>query len=408
MFQLPRLGRSVRRARRDLAAPPPAPDGTVARGLGHVPGFDGVRGVAVLIVFVSHMEIFLPIPQLLVVPGGTVSLDSFFVLSGFLITFLLLREQARRGRVSTPSFYSRRFLRLVPALFFMLAAWTIFSYAMGTETHRYVPSLLSVLFYYSNYYVARSPNAFCANLAPGFQHLWSLSFEEQFYILWPWLTIAFLSVRHRLSAVVSVIGGAIVVIGVYRGLSYTGVNSWCSLFHQTQSRADAILWGALLAHLWIRGRTPKRFIPLAATLCAVFLVACLPFTDLTGPFLYRGGFDAIDLACAVVLLGILDGRWRGRKVFELRPFVLLGMVSYGFYVWHLPLFYVVHDVGTNWSYPLRVVVAVASTLAMTTLSWFLLERRAMRLKGRLSRQAEASPDQAPGRQHVPVSMGEPP
>src|SRR5271166_4196026 len=102
------------------------------RSLGQVRGFDGLRGVAVLIVFVSHLEVILPIPTLLVIPGGTVSLDSFFVLSGFLITALLLREQSRFGRIGRLAFYRRRILRLLPALAVVVIATSLFAYATNT------------------------------------------------------------------------------------------------------------------------------------------------------------------------------------------------------------------------------------------------------------------------------------
>ena len=105
-----------------------------------------------LIVFVAHMDVILPIPTLLVIPGATVSLDSFFVLSGFLITALLLREQARHGAIGIGPFYRRRVLRLLPALYVVVLANALFVYASHQWLHTEVPSIISVLFYYSNYY----------------------------------------------------------------------------------------------------------------------------------------------------------------------------------------------------------------------------------------------------------------
>jgi peptidoglycan/LPS O-acetylase OafA/YrhL len=361
------------------------------RRLGQVRGFDGLRGVAVLIVFVSHMEVILPIPSLLVIPGGTVSLDSFFVLSGFLITALLLREQARQGGIGKLAFYRRRVLRLLPALLIVVLATSLFAHVTNTWTSTEVPSIFSVTFYYSNYYVAASPNFYCGNLAPGFQHLWSLSFEEQFYLIWPWITIAALSIRTRLRTVVIVLLTLIAVVAIHRALSYHGPNSWCSLFHRTDTRADSILWGALLAHIWIRGvKIPERVVRIAAWVAAAFLLVCLPFADLFGPFLYRGGLVGIDLACAILILAIVEGRWGGRHLFELRPFVALGLVSYGFYLWHLPVFYAVRYFDPHWNDVVRVVVAVVGTLILTLLSWFLLERPMMNWKDRLENRRHLS------------------
>jgi peptidoglycan/LPS O-acetylase OafA/YrhL len=366
------------------AASSPSP----VRRLGQVDGFNGMRGIAVLIVVVSHMEVILPIPTLLVIPGGTVSLDSFFVLSGFLITTLLLREQARYGRIGKLAFYRRRALRLLPALLVVVLATSLFASITNTWAKTEVDSILSVSFYYSNYYVAASPNALCANLAPGFQHMWSLSFEEQFYLVWPWITIALLTIRVRLRTVVIVLLALIAIVAIHRGLSYDGTGSWCSLFHRTDTRADSILWGALLAHIWIRGKEPKRGVRVAAWLAAGFLLICLPFADLTGPFLYRGGLVAIDAACAVLLLAILDGRWAGRRLFELKPFVALGVVSYGFYLWHLPVFYGVRYFDPHWNDVVRVVVALSVTLLLTIASWFLLEQPLMNWKVKLERKRD--------------------
>jgi peptidoglycan/LPS O-acetylase OafA/YrhL len=292
-----------------------------ARSFGQVRGFDGMRGVAVIIVFVAHMDVILPIPTLLVIPGATVSLNSFFVLSGFLITSLLLREQQRRGRIGIWPFYRRRILRLLPALYVVVLANALFAYL----SHQWLPtewhSIFSVLFYYSNYYSASAAGPFSPKLASGFQHLWSLSFEEQFYLLWPWVTIAVLTIRTRLRTVVIVLLGLITVIAVRRYILYEDTHRWWSLFYRTDTRADSILWGALLAHIWMRGKEPKRGIVVAGWVAAAFLLACLPFATQEGPFVYWGGFLGIDIACAVLILALLDGRWGGRHLFELKPFV---------------------------------------------------------------------------------------
>ena len=358
-----------------LSAPP--------RSFGQVRGFDGLRGIAVLIVFVAHMDVILPIPTLLVIPGATVSLDSFFVLSGFLITSLLLKEQQRRGHIGIWPFYRRRILRLLPALYVVVLANSLFAYFSHQWLHTEVPSIFSVLFYYSNYYSASAAGPFSPKLASGFQHLWSLSFEEQFYLLWPWVTMALLTIRTRLRTVVIVLLASITVIAVRRYILYEDTHRWWSLFYRTDTRVDSILWGTLLAHVWMRGKEPKRGIVIAGWVAAAFLLACLPFATQEGPFVYWGGFLGIDFACAVLILAILDGRWGGRHLLDLKPFVALGMVSYGFYLWHLPVFFAVRFFGTHWNDVVRVIVAVGVTLVFTLLSWFLLERPLMNWSKRL-------------------------
>ena len=299
----------------------------------------------------------------------------------------------------------------MPALLVVVVATALFAHFTNTWTPTEVPSILSVSFYYSNYYEAASSNAFCANLAPGFSHMWSLSFEEQFYLIWPWITIAALTIRTRLRTVVIVLLALIAVIAIHRGLSYHGPQSWCSLFHRTDTRADSILWGALLAHIWVRGvEVPKQFIHIGAWIAAGFLLVCLPLSDLMGPFLYRGGLVGIDLACAILILAIVDGRWIGRWLFELKPFVALGLVSYGFYLWHLPVFYAVRYFDPHWNDVVRVVVAMAGTLALTLLSWFLLEKPMMNWKNRLEdrRRRSVEPSQISEINLVPCADAKPP
>ncbi len=371
------------------SASPNAP----VRTFGEVPGFNGLRGIALIIVFVAHLEVILPIPTLLVIPGATVSLDSFFVLSGFLITALLLREQARSGGIGIGPFYRRRALRLLPALYVVVLANALFAYLSHQWLHTEWPSIFSVLFYYSNYYSASSAAPLVPALAPGFQHLWSLSFEEQFYLIWPWLTIALLTIRVRLRTAAIVLLALIALVTINRIFLYEGTHAWWSLFVRTDTRADSILWGALLAHIWIRRREPTRGLVIAGWIAAAFLVACLPFATEYGSFVFLGGFTAIDIACAVLILAILDGRWQGRYVLQWKPLVALGIVSYGCYLWHLPVFFAIRYFDPHWNDAVRVIVAVVLTISLTLLSWFLLERPLMNWSRRLEsrRRREAAP-----------------
>ena len=212
-----------------------------ARRLGKIPGLDGVRGIAAVIVVVCHFNVILPIPAFAVVPGGTVPLDMFFVLSGFLITSLLLREQSKNGRIGKWAFYERRILRLVPALVVVLAAHSLFAYLTGISFHEEWTSLTAVGFYYSNWKLAFNSNVFGGNIANGLQHMWSLSFEEQFYLIWPWITIFLLTIRQQLRTVIAVMLAMMAVVDVHMALMYHGIGSYYADSIRTDTRAGSIL-----------------------------------------------------------------------------------------------------------------------------------------------------------------------
>lgn len=375
------------------------------RRLGHVPGLDGMRGIAVIIVVVAHLNVFLPIPEIIVVPGGTVSLDSFFVLSGFLITVLLLKEQGRSGTVKKAAFYQRRALRLLPALLAVVIAHMLFAWASGIPWDLERSSVLSVVFYYSNWKMAFAPETYLGGgvFAPGLQHLWSLSMEEQFYLLWPFVVVFFLGITRSFKVVVGVLVGLIAVIAIHRGLEYHSGMRWYPIFVRTDSRVDSILIGALLGNLWARHREPTRYLVPAAWIASAFLLICMPIARIDEPFLYYGGLVLIDLACATIILALVQGKWVARHLFNLKFLVTLGLVSYGIYLWHLPVFFAVEYWGKDWPSVVQVTVALGATALFTTLSWFLLERPALNLKNRLEgRPASSSPTRVTAEDRVAV------
>ena len=190
-------------------------------------------------------------PHLLIdsiIEGGYLGVDMFLVLSGFLITALLLGEERGRGEVRFGSFYARRAIRLLPALYFMLlchAAYTLLTEPTGPTE---VASIRAAVLYYSNWQVVYD----LSDVATGTNHLWSLAVEEQFYLLWPVLLVGLLGLRgtgpdrHRR------VGGAIVAIAAQRAMLWTRARTgWSSSCGPTPG-PTALLIGALLASLWVR------------------------------------------------------------------------------------------------------------------------------------------------------------
>src|ERR1700675_3390427 len=187
-----------------------------SRTLVHVSALNGLRGIAVLLVVGSHATIaFRPALIDTVLPGGFLGVDIFFVLSGFLITSLLLNEQSKTpsGHVSFRGFYRRRALRLLPALFALLAAHLIYTLVTGLPIGLEIESIFAALFYVSNWVMVRGHD-----LSGGLQHLWTLSVEEQFYLVWPILIVALVGIRRSLRFTLWVLCAAIVAVAVWRAM----------------------------------------------------------------------------------------------------------------------------------------------------------------------------------------------
>ncbi len=371
------------------------------RRLGSVPPLDGLRGIAVLLVMLSHTIVLVP-GRLAggryhdYVSGGLLGVDLFFVLSGFLITAILLGERATHGGVALGSFYARRALRLLPALYlFLLVSW-LYATFVGFPTN---PDLLPIqpgsvgssirwaLIYASNWQVVYH----LFSVSEGFGHLWSLAVEEQFYLVWPVLLIVLLRVCRDVRAVVAFLVVAIGLVALRRYVLWSEGMNPLFLYVRTDTRADSLLVGALLAVLWVRRRTPTRGLVPAAWIATAVLCLFVATAQLESAYLYVGGFTVFALATAALILATVETDWVGNRFLSVQPLRMVGRVSYGLYLWHLPIFFAVAREGQSWSPLVRVAVAFCLTAALTALSWELVERPALQLKRRFSRRELRSP-----------------
>ncbi|HET7568419.1 MAG TPA: acyltransferase [Gaiellaceae bacterium] len=351
--------------------------------LGNRPALDGLRGLAIALVVLFHLGIHSPVTR-----GGFLGVEMFFVLSGFLITFLLVDELGRLGRVGLRDFYVRRALRLLPALLAMLGLLLAYLAAFGPHArfHVFQREGLAALFYVNNWY-----RAFDWGPSLTLPHTWSLSVEEQFYIVWPVVLLAAVRLRgHGLA--LGLAGAGLVASAVYRGLAWGGDPTLIRLFTGADSRADALLAGCALALLVASGRVRPdrlgRFFPALAVLSLAGLAAMSARVAWNEGFLYRGGYTLYSLLVAVLILALVgDATPRLRAIFEWRPAVVLGRVSYGLYLWHLPVFELVGDRVHGQA--ARIPLELALTAALTALSWRLVEQPALRLKKRFAPGAHA-------------------
>jgi peptidoglycan/LPS O-acetylase OafA/YrhL len=353
-----------------------------ARALGYEPALDGVRGVAVLAVVGYHAD-YLP-------RDGPLGVDIFFVLSGFLITTLLLQEWHEHGSISLRLFFARRALRLFPALAVMLVVFvassvvlSFFGHLSRGHFHQNVKSAALGAFYVSN--IARawlSPDP----IVPALGHLWSLATEEQFYLLWPIVLFILLRSGARERTVLKVLALLAALVAAHRLELTIAGGSDNRLFYAPDTHFDPILVGCLAGACYTTGLLPRilrtdrgaRIARVAATwFVGLVLLLSIPLR-----LFFVGGFVLFEVAVAVLLISVLTTPACALANVLRRPVIVaIGRMSYALYLWHLvPL----SALGVRLGLPLSFLAAAASTR--------FVERPFLRLKKRSAtrlRQSEA-------------------
>jgi peptidoglycan/LPS O-acetylase OafA/YrhL len=368
-----------------LTLPAPLGEGLA---FSHLPGLDGLRMVAVFLLVFYHLGFQ-------AIPGGH-GVMAFFVLSGFLITWLLLKEQGKFGAVSLRRFYLRRALRIFPAFYFF---WLLLTAAL-VLFHKPIVwgQALSSLLYLNNYYQAihGDPNT-------GYSHTWSLAVEEQFYLLWP---IAFIALSGKPRRVAAVLAAVIGVIWLYRAFLQfvVGVNQGY-IYEAFDTRADHLAMGCLFAVLLRYSYLPRVWnglcsIPMSILTLALF-VASVWLSQRFGT-VYRNviGFAIDPLLIAILIVQIIALRgsllWRW---LNWRWVVYLGTISYSIYLYQQVLIHPVQKALSSYPSMMQAGATLAVVVMAASASYHFVERPFLRLKKRV---AQPGPDLKRADKHRPV------
>jgi peptidoglycan/LPS O-acetylase OafA/YrhL len=349
-------------------------------------GLDGLRGIAVLAVIIYHADISM-------LMGGFLGVDVFFVLSGFLITNLLLEELARTNTIDRASFYLRRIRRLLPALFLVLIASVLVSGLFvadaAYQVRRDLPWAIAFVLNWSYLFFEQS---YFVNISrpPLLQHLWSLSIEEQFYVIWPLLIIGLYKLplrrvtpRQKVFVLSLVLALASTAWMMYLSISngFPIPNDPSRVYFGTDTHAMGLLIGCATAALWRSEKLSLRLTPDRATamngigfLSLAGIAYFFLFVGELNEFLYRGGFLVLSILTAVLIViaahpGLKFGARLGNPVLK-----WFGDRSYGIYLWHWPVFVLMRTgIDVQWSEPIIFVAKIAIVLVISDLSYRFVE-----------------------------------
>jgi peptidoglycan/LPS O-acetylase OafA/YrhL len=372
--------------------------------LAYQPALDGLRGVAVLAVLLYHGGVSWA-------GGGFLGVEAFFVLSGFLITSLLLAEWRAEGRIRLGNFWARRARRLLPALFCVIVVTAVYEAhaGAGAAVPDFGADALSTLFYVGNWHQIWVGSGYFqqAALVSPLQHTWSLAIEEQFYLVWPLLVVGLLAWGRRMRrgrpllfvCVAGAVASAAEMAVLYGFGSGSGSAAAVTrVYYGTDTRAQGLLIGGALAVLLASRagvgealRARPRLVGLVGVFGAVLVGTGFALARGDSAWLFRGGFLAFDVGVVAVIVSAVSGLSSGasfvvspvRWLLALRPLRGVGQISYGLYLWHFPLYLWLDQQTTGVSGAALLWLRLGVVFVVSLASFFVVEQpvRRRRLRG---------------------------
>ena len=355
--------------------------------LAHHRGLDGLRGVAVILVIIFHSGLGW-------LPGGFLGVSVFFTLSGFLITSLLINECENTGRIDLKAFWGRRLRRLAPASLVVIAGVVGLASWLSTsiEASRIKGDAISATLYFSNWrfiYSGHSYGELFASPSP-LQHLWSLSIEEQLYVIVPVVIAGLFALGLRRRAIGFVF--LIAVAGSTIATMFT--NSHELIYYGTHTRAAELLLGSALACLFGQ-RIEKLAVNKAKSLSTLYIVPIVGvvvlsrFSSVDSPWVYSGALMAFAGLSVICLIAAIQAG-PVRSILSSSPLVRVGEVSYGLYLIHWPVIVWLNSERVDLQPTALFVLQVIVTVILTLVSYWLIEQPIRRRKVLLSVRWAAS------------------
>jgi peptidoglycan/LPS O-acetylase OafA/YrhL len=342
----------------------------------YLPGLDGIRAIAVLSVIAFHLNFGWA-------SGGLLGVQVFFVLSGYLITDLLVSEYRRSDGIALKQFWIRRARRLLPALFvvlFVTVGWaTLFDRSQLTALRSDLPA---GIFYVSNWWYIFHHVSYFAKFGPPspLGHLWSLSIEEQFYLFWPLLVLAAMKWIHDKRTMIILTLAATAASAVEMGILFVPDGDPTRAYDGTDTRAFALLIGAALAMALPRNQVfasvtanARRLLDAVGGLSLVGIFLMFWLTSQYDSFLYQGGLVLLALLTALVIGVTIHPGSHLQVVLGWEPLRWIGERSYGIYLWHYPVIVLTTPLNAPPSV-LRASLQIAATVALAALSWRYIEQ----------------------------------
>lgn len=343
----------------------------------YMPGLDGVRAVAVIAIIIYHLN-----PQWL--SGGFLGVDTFFVISGYLITSLLLTEYHNTGKIKLMSFWLRRVKRLIPAVLFLVMGVIVLSLIfMPTEIQKVRADSIAAIFYVSNWwYIMQNVDYFEQFAVQPLKHLWSLAIEEQFYLVFPIVLLSLFSFIRRLKSIRIIFLILLVISMIAMMVLYVPNENVARVYFGTDTRIQTLLMGVLLALVWPPfqlkakvNRQMRTMIDTAGVVGLAILFICFKFVSETNSILYYGGFFLISTVTLLVIASSVHPSGYFAKFLGNKVFTFIGSRSYSLYLWHYPIIVLIHHQFVQGQIPpLVYVVEILLMVLMAEFSYKFIEQ----------------------------------